>query len=88
MSVPFYPFYSLPHKIPNKGMDFLFTLLKLPNKGREEYSKIIIFIPIYSIPFPPPKWGLGFLSFSYLWYGCRIFKKLINFVFGMKKSLV
>ena len=55
MSVPSYSFHSLPLKLSNKGMDFLFPLLKLPNKGREEYSKIILFIPFYSIPFPPPK---------------------------------
>ena len=35
MSVPFYPFYSLPLKLPNKGIDFPFPLLKLPNKERE-----------------------------------------------------
>ena len=58
MSVPSYPFRSLPLKLPNKGMDFPFPLLKLSNKGREEYSKIILFIPFHSILFPPPKWGL------------------------------
>ena len=55
MSVPSYLFYSLSLKLPNKGMDFPFPPLKLPNKRREEYSKIILFIPFHSIPFPPPK---------------------------------
>jgi len=54
MSVPSYPFYSLPLKLSNKGMDFPFPSLKLPNKGMEEYSKII-----FSIPFPPPKRDLS-----------------------------
>ena len=36
MSVPSYPFHSL--------------LLKPPNKGSEEYSKMIIFIPFHYIP--------------------------------------
>ena len=35
-----------------------FPSLKLPNKRREEYSKIILFISFHSIPFPPPKRGL------------------------------
>ena len=35
MSVPSYSFHSLP--------------LKSPNKGREEYSKIILFIPFHSL---------------------------------------
>ena len=39
-------------------MNFSFSLLKLPNKEREEYSKIIIFIIFHSIPFPSPKQGL------------------------------
>ena len=55
MSVPSYSFHFLPLKLPNKGIGFPFPTLKLPNKGREEYSKIIIFIPFHSIPFPPPK---------------------------------
>ena len=38
-----------PTYLPNKIMDFLFPLLKLPNKGREEYSKIILFIPFHSL---------------------------------------
>ena len=41
MSVPSYPFYSFLLKLPNKEMSFSFPLLKLPNKGREEYSKMI-----------------------------------------------
>ena len=45
MSVPSYPFHSL--------------LLKLSNKGMEEYSKMILFIPFYSIQFPPPKRSLS-----------------------------
>ena len=49
MSVPSYPFYSLPHKLLNKGMESPFPPLKFPNKGREEYSKIIIFIPFHSL---------------------------------------
>ena len=58
MSVSSYPFYSLPFKLLNKEMNFPFSPLKLPNKGREEYSKIIIFIYFHSILFPPPKRGL------------------------------
>ena len=58
MSVPSYPFHSLPLKLPNKRMNFPFPPLKLPKKGREEYSKIIIFIHFHSILFPPPKRGL------------------------------
>ena len=59
MSVPSYSFHSLPLKLPNKGMDFPFPSLKLSNKGMEEYSKIILFIPFHSIPFPPPKRDLS-----------------------------
>ena len=55
MSVPSYPFHSLPLKLTNKRMSFPFPPLKLPNKGREEYSKIILFIHFHPIPFPPPK---------------------------------
>ena len=55
MSVLYYSFHSLPLKLPNKGMDFSFSPLKLPNKVREEYSKIILFIPFYSIQFPSSK---------------------------------
>ena len=45
MSVLSYPFHSLLLKLPNKGMSFPFPSLKLSNKGSEEYSKIILFIP-------------------------------------------
>ena len=55
MSIPSYPFHSLPLKLPNKGMSFTFSPLKLPNKRKEEYSKIILFISFHSISFPPPK---------------------------------
>ena len=57
MNAPFYPFYSLPLKLLNKGMNFP---LKLASKGSEEYSKIIIFIFIsfHSILFTLLKWGL------------------------------
>ena len=63
MSVPSYPFHSLPLKLPNKGMDFPFPPLRLLNKGREgkgreKYFKIILFIHFHSIPFSPPKRGL------------------------------
>ena len=59
MSVPFYQFHSLPLKLQNKGMDFPFPSLKLPNKGIEEYSKIILFIYFHSISFPPLKRDLS-----------------------------
>ena len=62
MSIPSYPFNSLPLKLSSKEMNFLFPPLKLANKGREEYSKIILFIPFPSIPFPPPKQGLSNLD--------------------------
>ena len=58
MSVSSYPFYYLSLKLSNKVMNFPFIPLKLPNKGREEYSNIIPFISFYSISFPPPKRGL------------------------------
>ena len=58
MGVLFYPFYSLLLKLPNKGMNFPFPSLKLPNKGRKKYSKIIFFIHFHFIPFSPPKWEL------------------------------
>ena len=45
MSVSFYPFHSLPLKLPNKGKSFPFSPLKLSNKGMKEYSKMILFIP-------------------------------------------
>ena len=50
MSVPSYSFHSLTLRLSNKGIGFSFPLLKLPNKGRKEYSKIILFIH-----FPPLK---------------------------------
>ena len=58
MSVPSYSFYSLLLKLPNKGMSFQFPPLKLPNNGRDEYSKMIIVISFNFIQFPPPKRGL------------------------------
>ena len=58
MNVPSYQFHSLSLKFSNKGMNFPFPPLKLPNKRREEYSKIIILIPFHSIPFSPSKRGL------------------------------
>ena len=48
MSVLSYSFHSLPLKLSNKGMNFLFPPLRLPNKEREEYSKIIF---LHSFPF-------------------------------------
>ena len=42
-----YQFHFLPLKLSNKRMNFLFPSLKLPNKGREEYSKL--FFSFYSI---------------------------------------
>ena len=41
MSVPFYPFYSLSLKLPNKGMNFPLPPLKLSNKEMKEYFKTI-----------------------------------------------
>ena len=61
MSVPSYPFHSLSLKLTDKIIDFPFPPLKLPNKGREEYSKMILFIHFHSIPFPPPKWKLSLI---------------------------
>ena len=58
MAVLSYPFHSLSLKLPNNIMNFAFPPLKLPNKGREEYSKIILFIHFHFIPFSPPKRGL------------------------------
>ena len=58
MSVPSYPFHSLPLKLPNKGMNLSFTPLKLSNKGNEEYSKNIPFILFHSIRFSPLKRSL------------------------------
>ena len=63
MSVPFYAFHSLLLKLPNKEIDFPFPPLKLPNKEREEYYKIILFISFHFIPFPPPKQGLKISNF-------------------------
>ena len=59
MSVPSYPFHYFLLKLLNKGMNFPFPPLKLPNKGRGEYFKIILFISFNSIPFSPPKQGLN-----------------------------
>ena len=58
MNVPSYSFHSLLLKLSNKRMSFPFSSLKLPNKGMNEYSKMIFFIPFHSIPFPAPKRGL------------------------------
>ena len=58
MSIHFYPFYTLPLKLSNKGIDFTFPPLKLSNKEIKEYYKIILFISFHSIPFPYPKRGL------------------------------
>ena len=55
MSIPFYPFYTLPLKLSNKGIYFTFPPLKLLNKEIKKYYKIILFIPFHSIPFPYPK---------------------------------
>ena len=52
MSVLSYPFHFLLLKLQYKGNDFSFPPLKLPNKEREEYFKIIIFISFHSIPCP------------------------------------
>ena len=49
MSVPFYSFYFLLLKLPNKGIESPFPPLKLPNKGMKEYSKNILFILFYSL---------------------------------------
>ena len=49
MSIPSYSFHSLPLKLPNKGMSFSFSLLKLSNKEIKEYFKIILFILFYSL---------------------------------------
>ena len=58
MSVSSYLFHSLSLKLPNKEIDFPFLPLKLPNKGRKENSKIILFINFHFISFHPPKQGL------------------------------
>ena len=49
MSVPFYLLHSLLFKLPNKGMENSFPPLKLLNKGKEEYSKMILFISFHSL---------------------------------------
>ena len=55
MSVPSYLFHSFSLKLPNKEIDFSIFPLKLSNKKREKYSKIIIFIHFYyNISFHPP----------------------------------
>ena len=64
-------------EVLNKGMNFSFPPLKLQNKGREEYSKIILFIPFHSIPSPPSKQGLK-LSFKFLDLGFYNLKKKKN----------
>ena len=86
MSVPSYPFHSLPLKLSNKGMSFPFSPLKLSNKGREEYYKNIPFIP-----FPPPKRRvevrqLQILRFYLALFLFMIFQNLINgfFIFEIK----
>ena len=53
----------LPLKLPNNEMSFPFFPLKLSNKGKKEYSKIILFISFHSIPFPSPKWGLKVINY-------------------------
>ena len=82
MSVSSYPFYSLPLKLPNKRMSFSFILLKLPNKGREEYYKIILFILFHSISFTHSKQGQAIVKNS--------FYKNFNIIFmeNIKKKLV
>ena len=55
MSVPFYPFNSLPLKLQNKGMNFLFFPLKLPNKRD---GRIFLKYSFHFIPFSPPKRSL------------------------------
>ena len=55
-----YSFHSLPFKLPNKVIDFSFLSLKLPNKRREEYFKIILFILFHFILFPHSKRGLNY----------------------------
>ena len=71
----------LPTQIP-------FFPLKLSNKGREEYSKIILFIPFHFIPFPPPKWGLR--DNTHLWSKSNLCKCTLplNFVYLETKSIL
>ena len=60
MSVPSYQFHSLILKLQNKGMSFSFPPLKLPNKRKEEYSKIFLWgqkvleVSAHSISSPRP----------------------------------
>ena len=49
MSVLSYPFHSLLFKLSNKEMNFPFSPLKLLNKRRKEYFKIILYIPFHSL---------------------------------------
>ena len=91
MSVPSYPFHSFLLKLPNKGMSFPFSPLKLLNKKMEEYSKMIFFISFHSIPFPPPKRRvevrqLQILRFYLALFLFMIFQNLINgfFIFEIK----
>ena len=63
MSVPSYPFHFLSLKLSNKEMDFPFPLLKLPNKRREEYYKIIFLFHSILSSQAESKWVNGF-SFS------------------------
>ena len=81
MSVLSYPFHSLPLKLSNEGINFLFPPLKLPNKRREEYSKIILFIHFHSIPFPPPKRGLSILSYPFHSLPLKLLNKRMYFPF-------
>ena len=46
-------------------MNFPFPPLKLPNKGREEYFKIILFIHFHFFPFPLLKQGLKLSSWQH-----------------------
>ena len=55
--------YFLPLKLPNNEMSFPFFPLKLSNKAKKEYSKIILFISFHSIQFPSPKWGLKVINY-------------------------
>ena len=92
MSGPSYSFHSLLLKLPNKGMSFPFPPLKLPNMGREEYSKIILIIHFHSISFPPPKrkvrvwselglcWAIKFYYNILLWFFYVWFLGLLIFL--------
>ena len=92
MSVSSYPFHSLSLKLPNKRMSFSFLLLKLPNKGREEYYKIILFILFHSISFTHSKQGQAIVNNSFyknfnIIFMENIKKKLVFFFFYHKKFL-